>query len=64
MQVKQHVDVILYSAYAVQGAIMVLHYSPDVTVHLFAALHGDGHLAAIGVDDDMVDGIDGTHDDG
>ena len=54
-------NMVLYATNAIERTFVVFYDSPDVAVHLLAAALGDSHLTAIGVDDDVVNGIYCTH---
>ena len=62
MQVNQQVDVILNAIDGKKGRLGILHHACDITVQLVGGCQGQCQLTTVGVDDDVIDGSDSTHD--
>ena len=62
MQADQQVDVILNAIDGKKGRLCILHYSCDIPVQLVGGCQGQCQLTTVGVDDDVIDGSDSTHD--
>ena len=62
MQADQQVDVILNAIDGKKGRLGILHHACDIPVQLVGGCQGQGQLTTVGVDDDVIDGSDSTHD--
>jgi len=62
MQIDQQMDVILNAVDGKKCGLGILHHACNIPIQLVARREGQCHLPAVGVDDDMVNGCDSTHD--
>ena len=60
-QLNEHVNMVADAIDAIKTATTALDNSPNVTVQMLARLIGNGHLTAIGVDDNMIHRTDSAH---
>ena len=62
MQADQQVDVILNAIDGKKGRLGILHHAGDIPVQLVGRCQRQCHLTTVGVDNNVIDGCDGTHD--
>ena len=60
-QLDEHVDMVADAIDAIQTATTALDDRPDIAIEVLTGLVGNGHLAPIGVDDNVKDRTDCTH---